>query len=174
MQLFSCSHQVHNSYCEVQHTTIIVLNYLNRVIIQYMFFIIIHILKATRRGLSTGDFSSASRYKTQECCQQMSKAQAGTPVQVRAIRMFDPFQHGGLHCLCSLYCQFSVKCYWCHKLRLRSGEQLSQHISLCMKIIPLVFQFPLFWVCMTRSNITLRGVYIIHQSKKCFNINFIY
>lgn len=80
--------------------------------------------------------------------------------------MFDACQDGGLHCLCSLHCQFSVKLQWCHKLRLSSGESLSQHISFCMKIIFLVSQFPLFWVCMTRSNITLRGMYIINQREK--------
>lgn len=77
IQLFSCSHQVFNCYCEVKYTTIIVLNYLKRVIIPYMLSSI-YVLKATGSGLPSGDFSSASRDKSQESCQQLSKAQAGS------------------------------------------------------------------------------------------------
>lgn len=60
---FSCSRQVYNSYWQAKYTTVIVLNFGKRAIIQYMLSSI-YIFKAMRNYCSTGDFCSASRFST--------------------------------------------------------------------------------------------------------------
>lgn len=153
----------------MKYTTIMVLNYLKGVVIQDM----LSICKATGNCHPSGDFFSARKYNSW----------AASKCSRLWFTWSLPASQGSHVIWYLLWWRFTLT-FVSVLLDLSNVVAVSQSEVKVWRLIPAApfisyenysfcFWVPFFGDCMTRLNITSRwlALYIIHQSKNCFNIH---